>query len=608
MPWPADHPALTDPLLIPWSDALDTLCPDAEFVRILRHLPDRRVTSQIRSGHRDLVLKLFASPRARGNDRRLRLWKSSAVADLVPSPMGSDRTGHLGLIEFIPGEPMNQLRGDDFVKACELSGDALRRLHTSGVELDRAWTISEELDQLERRATPRAATAIAALIGLDFSGGGSLVSAHRDCHPGQAVVEGDVLRWIDLDDSAMAPAGLDVGNLIAHLRRYGAVGTIEPAVISRSIDAFRGAYGQLPEGSDVWEWLSLARLACLAEYRHKRSDEAITLLELLSELSNGLTDVIPPKNSKTAQSTRSSHFEVNGDVAQVLDEMGLAPTGEATLIPTGHADRPVYRVATSAGLVAAKFFEANRRKAPFRDHADLWNSPFGESRHPPGLPRPLGWVESRHCLVMEWLDGSPLARRGDPPPRHHLGEAASLLADLHSAGTRHRKTRDVEAILRSSGRKCQDLADTPIGELAREVLDTLAARLPEDDEFVPSHGDFSPRNLIVTPDGVRLIDFDRIQMADPARDVAYYGAWSWVTGLLFDGQSDWTINDEFLAAYLRQRPASRLGDQMSFHLAAALVRIVHGWTVLRQNPETARPVLKEALRILDGRGLPLLPR
>lgn len=594
MSWPADHPALTDPQLIPWSSALDTLCPDAIFVRILRHLPNRRVTSHIRSGDRDLVLKLFASPRARGNDRRLKLWKNSAVEDLVPTPMGSDRAGHLGLIEFVPGETMSGLRDEEYVRACEMAGDALRRLHTCGVELDRVWTISEEMDQLQRRATPRAATAIAALVEMEFPGGGSLVSAHRDCHPGQAVIDGGALRWIDLDDSAMAPAGLDVGNLVAHLRRHGATGTMDPQVISRSIDAFRGGYGELPEGSDVWEWLSLARLACLAEQRHKSPEEAIALLRVLSEISGGLTDENPSKTPKVS----SPEVETSLDVEGVLDELSLLVTGEAALVPTGHDDRPVFRVETAQGFIAAKFFDPSQRREPFKDHSDLWNSSFGAVRHPPGLPRPLGWSESRHCLVMEWLDGSPLARRGDPPPRHHLKEAASLLADFHSAGTRHRKTRDVEAILRSLERKSRDLADTSIGVLTRRVLDTLAVHLPEDGEFVPSHGDYSPRNLIVTDAGLRLIDFDRIQLSDPARDVAYYGAWSWVTGLLFDGRSDWTIGEDFVEAYLHRRPASHLRNQMSFHSVAALVRIVHGWTVLRRDPDSARPVLVEALRIL----------
>lgn len=597
MPWPTDHPAVTDPQLIPWSSGLDSICPDAEFIRTLRYLPGRRVASHVRSGGGDLVLKLFASPRARGNDRRLRSWKESPARDLVPAPMGSDRTGHLGLVEFVPGVPLNQLEGIELIRACEMAGAALNRLHNSGVELDRDWSISEELDQLERRATPRASGAIAALVGLDFAKGTSLVSSHRDCHPGQAVVSGEHFCWIDLDDSAMAPAALDVGNMIAHLRRYGAVGTIDPRVVAKSIDAFRAAYGELPEQSDMWEWLSLARLVSLAEYRHSRADEAVALLELLSELSGGLTRA----TSRNARETESaSGIESNVDVVDVLDELGLVATGDAVLIPTGHADRPVFRVETNQGRVAAKFFEPIRRQAPFKDHTNLWNSPFGASRHSPGLPRPLGWSESRACLVMEWIEGKPLARRGEPAPRSHIREAASLLADLHSAGTRHRKTRDVEAILRSLERKCVDVGSSPIGDLARQVLDGLSRRLPEDHEYVPSHGDFSPRNLILTSEGLRLIDFDRIQLADPARDVAYYGAWSWVTGLLFDGRSDWSIGDEFTVEYLACRPDVRLSPQLPFHKVAALVRIVHGWTVLRKNPDSARPVLVEALRLLDA--------
>lgn len=603
MPWPVDHPALIDPQLLPWSTGLDLMCPDAEFVRVLRYLPGRRVTSQIRLGDQEFILKLFASPRARGNERRLGFWKHSSVGNLVPTPFGSDRSGHLELIEFVPGTPLNQLDGDEFVHACEMAGDALRKLHTSGVELDRTWTISEELDQLERRSTPRASTAISALILLDFSGGGPLISAHRDCHPGQAVVEGDQFRWIDLDDSAMAPAGLDVGNLIAHLRRYGAVDKRAPEVITRAIEAFRGAYGELPDGHDVWEWLTLARLACLEENRHRRSDQASVLLDLLTELSGGLTSVAPTASDKSLRQVQ------HGDeaVKAALDEVGIVPSGSAVLVPTGHEDRPVFRVESNVGTVALKFFSARARNSPFRDHLNLWNSPLGETRQTPGLPRPFGWSSSQHCLVMEWLDGEPLARRGDPPTRKYLAEAASLLADFHGCGVRYGKVRDAEAILRSSERKCAEIRGTSVGELAERIISSLADQLPDDNDFVISHGDFSPRNIIVTTDGLRLIDFDRIQLADPARDVSYYGAWSWVTGLLFDGKSDWSIAEEFTSEYLRHRESTELKDQLSFHYAAALIRIVHGWTILRRDPERSRPVLEEALRILENENLRATP-
>lgn len=611
MPLPADHPACTDPALAQWKSGYDSLCPDAEVMRVLRHLPGRRVTSQVRlvgrDAGRDAVLKIFATPRARGNDRRLTRWKASAVADIVPAPLGADVTGHVGLVEFLPGEPLDHLDGIRFVAALEAAGDALRRLHRSGVELDRSWTLDEELGQLERRMTDRASTAVRALLAMDVPGHHALVSAHRDCHPAQAVIAatggadgtasatGASLRWIDLDDAAMAPAGLDLGNLVAHLRRDGAIGTRPQALVDAGIAALQSGYGAAPEGTEQWEWLSLARLACLAEDRHRRPDWADLILSALARLSGGVTLHEPSRFQRPA----SPRVDVTATgVGAALDGMGLTVTAQPVLIPTGHADRPVYRAETGRGPVAVKC-TASDSAGPHRDLLELWDSSFGRTRRPPGLAEPLGWSSAIRAVVTDWLPGTPLARRGEPPPPvDHLPAVAVLVADLHASGVRHRRHRDAEGIMRSTQRKAAELGSTDLGDLAGRVVAAMARRLPDDEEMVPTHGDFSPRNVMVTADGPRLIDFDRLQLSDPARDVCYYGAWLWTTGLLHDGHPSWRDGETLIDHYLSHRPAARLEGQLEFHRAAALMRIVHGWTVLRRSAELARPVLDEALRIL----------
>ena len=122
-------------------------------------------------------------------------------------------------------------------------------------------------------------------------------------------------------------------------------------------------------------------------------------------------------------------------------------------------------------------------------------------------------------------------------------------------------------MLRSSRRKVDELA--PAGgrdlgesglvvELARRVLERLAATLPTSTELVLSHGDFSPRNVLLTPDGLALIDFDRLQLAAPERDISYWGAWTWVTMLTTGQQPRWRVGDELALAYNRFRPRPRI--------------------------------------------------
>jgi aminoglycoside phosphotransferase (APT) family kinase protein len=126
--------------------------------------------------------------------------------------------------------------------------------------------------------------------------------------------------------------------------------------------------------------------------------------------------------------------------------------------------------------------------------------------------------------------------------------------------------------------------------------------MPSATELVISHGDFSPRNVLLTPEGLALIDFDRLQMAAPERDIAYWGAWTWVTMLTTGQQPSWQIADDLALAYNGFRPARPVAEPSAsgFYRAVALLRIAHGWSALQAAPQTAALVLGEALSLVDG--------
>jgi aminoglycoside phosphotransferase (APT) family kinase protein len=208
---------------------------------------------------------------------------------------------------------------------------------------------------------------------------------------------------------------------------------------------------------------------------------------------------------------------------------------------------------------------------------------------------------------MQFLPGDPIGSRGDLGLSvQQLPEVARLLADLHSSGVRVDRRRSPAALLRSSHRKVDELDRTGIersgsaevAQLARRVVERLAAGLPTPTELVLSHGDFSPRNVLLTPNGLALIDFDRLQMAAPERDISYWGAWTWVTMLTTGRQPSWRVGDDLALAYHRFRPAAPEPAPSAFYRAVALLRIAHGWSALQAAPQTAALVLREALRLL----------
>ena len=263
----------------------------------------------------------------------------------------------------------------------------------------------------------------------------------------------------------------------------------------------------------------------------------------------------------------------------------------------GHDDRLVQRIAVEGVDVIRKRYRETNAVEVFDAMTDLWRSPFGADRIPPGLPRPLQLHSDDEGMDMACVDGPMLGTRGDVgflPQR--LADVAALLAGLHSSGVVVPRRRSATKLVTSLRRK---FTDQP-----HEVVERLASMAPQLAEtVVVSHGDFSPRNIVVGAEGLVLIDFDRLQMAGAGRDVQYLAAWAWVTEVTagrVDPPGGWALGDRFEMAYADRRPAERdeLRHTRAFHRASSLVRIAMSWSSLQADDATRGFVLDEAMRVL----------
>lgn len=270
-------------------------------------------------------------------------------------------------------------------------------------------------------------------------------------------------------------------------------------------------------------------------------------------------------------------------------------TDAGGILNLGHDDRLVQRSDIDGLAVIRKRYLHADAAEVFASMRALWSSPFGASRTPPGMPEPLRLHDDGSGMDMSVVDGPTLGARGDLGTLSaHVDELARLLADLHTSGVTVPRRRSAARLVASLERKFE-------GD-HHEVLDHLALRAPLLDETLGvSHGDFSPRNVVVTADGLRLIDFDRLQMAGAGRDVQYLAAWAWVTDVLSRHAPldlAWTVGDRFQAAYAAQRPdvADELAAGRAFHRASSLVRIAMSWTSLRHDAAATALVLDEAMR------------
>jgi aminoglycoside phosphotransferase (APT) family kinase protein len=250
--------------------------------------------------------------------------------------------------------------------------------------------------------------------------------------------------------------------------------------------------------------------------------------------------------------------------------------------------------------VVAKLYPNGGGEATFANMQEVWRSSFGEHRTPPGLPRPVDYLPDLGVLVMERLGGRPLVEFEAFDPEV-VDEAVYLVADLHRSDAVPARRRNHRRIARSIWRKADDVtARRPrYGPLFQRVASALEAAVVDVDELVPSHGDFSPRNVLVGPKRTVLIDWDRLQSADPARDLAYFGAWCWAWRVRRQDRSDWSILDRVVALYGSLRPRARIEQRLRFHLAAGLMRIAYELVALWPEDESFVPVLaEEALRSL----------
>ena len=277
---------------------------------------------------------------------------------------------------------------------------------------------------------------------------------------------------------------------------------------------------------------------------------------------------------------------------------------------TTHPDRAVTTAAVDGRVIVEKHYTNLDPTDIHQAMLRLWLSALGSS--PAGMPEPTGVHQS--VLTMSHIQGEVVAVRGSLGSSiRQLDNLVALAIRLHDSGVFVARRRRGKDIVRSLQRK-----STTIGAELRPAFEIALAHLaemqPTGEELVISHGDFSPRNVIVESDGTLvLIDFDRLQMAGRGRDLAYLGAWIWVTCRLDNrlGVADWSAADAALAQYCRTRPAAadELRCTASFHRGAAVLRIAASWSALAGRPKDARQLIDEVatLKAPIGQGSAFAP-
>ena len=239
---------------------------------VLKDKPGRRITMRATGRRARAIVKIYASQRAPTVAGRVRGLAGGPPEPVVPEVLMLDEALHLVVLSEVPGTPLSGAFTARDASACARAGCALGAWH-------RAWegtpaghhrphTPTHELEILGKRIDdtpePLATLARERLAELPVLVWGSTTVIHRDLYEEQIML-GERIGLIDLDDSALGPPELDIGNLLGHLLLLERRSGVDLAALT---ETFLRAYGEAgPPLDDALlarcRQLSLLRLACI---------------------------------------------------------------------------------------------------------------------------------------------------------------------------------------------------------------------------------------------------------------------------------------------------------------------------------------------------------
>lgn len=240
-------------------------------LKLLRHENGQRSTYRALGSRRSAIVKVFEPGRAMDVAQRYSSLADGPFEPRIPEILAA--TDDMVVLSDLPGRPLRAalLAGDG--DACTRVGTVLGFWHLFWrdriPDVLESHSLEQELEILRRGAELEDDTiahavgfALKAVEGDEEWHAATVV--HRDLHEEHVLLDHDI-GLIDLDNAAIGPPELDVGNLCAHVellaRRYG-----------RDLDAMQHAFldGYLSSGAPLelqlvltCRSLSLLRLASI---------------------------------------------------------------------------------------------------------------------------------------------------------------------------------------------------------------------------------------------------------------------------------------------------------------------------------------------------------
>lgn len=247
---------------------------------VVEYAPERSVTLQAtdHAGSTVAYAKSYAPETGVASRLALRYrWLASTLASRpmqvnAPTSLGWSDERQLLLLQPMPGVRWSDLESARMGPALVRLGQAIAALHltdaeTSGLarftRLDvRRLVHSAELVSTARPDVAHQATRLAHRLASGPPSGELDVVLHGDCHPKNALVDGDDIALIDLDQAGVGSAAADLGSLLARLRYSTLAGELSAGDAAGLGAGFLAGYASvrpLPPGATL-RWHTAAAL------------------------------------------------------------------------------------------------------------------------------------------------------------------------------------------------------------------------------------------------------------------------------------------------------------------------------------------------------------
>jgi hypothetical protein len=238
---------------------------------VLKHKPNRRRTLRARGSRGTAIVKQYSSDRATVVARRVAALAGGPAEPLVPSVLHFDAELHTVVLSDIPGRPLREALLSRELGACRRAGAALGKWHAAwtGTAPDglSEQTAAREIDIISlllEETSPPVARAVTDALPVLSGAWRCTTVVHRDLYEEQIMI-GELVGLIDVDDAALGPPELDMGNLVAHLELLERRRRVSLMAVTRALfDGYEKTGPSLDRPLlNRCRALTLLRLACL---------------------------------------------------------------------------------------------------------------------------------------------------------------------------------------------------------------------------------------------------------------------------------------------------------------------------------------------------------